>query len=107
MRREKQESVGRAVGRQVGSASVQLFDDDTDVLKAEVPLLFDEISKRTARSLPSHNAVEAGESFSRRTQLGLWHPLLQSRPIQVEIRRGVRPNRHVQALIMFFNNEKQ
>ena len=85
VRREKQEPVVGVIGRQVRSAPIQLLDDDSDILMTEMPLLLDQVTKGSVRSLPGDDAVEAGQGFPWRTELGLRHPLLESGPVQVEV----------------------
>ena len=53
------------IGRQVRSAAIQLFDDDSDVLMTEMPLLLDKVSTGPLRGLPGDNAIEAGQGLSR------------------------------------------
>ena len=105
VRRKKKDPVARSAGGQGRSVSVQLLDYDPNVLVAEVSLHLDKVPKRSSCGHPGDDAVELDQSFSGRTNLGLRHPLLQSRPIQVEVGLGSCSS-HVQSNIMFNNNEQ-
>jgi hypothetical protein len=48
VRREQQEPVVGVIGRQIRSAAVQLFDDDSDILLTEMPLLLHDVPKAIA-----------------------------------------------------------
>ena len=105
VRRKQEDPVARLAGGQGRSASLQLLDDDPNVLVAEVSLLLDKVPNRSPGSLPGDDAVELDRSFSGRANLGLRHPLLQSRPVHVEVGRGCWPS-HVHDYIVFINNEQ-
>ena len=57
VRRKKEDPVCSVVGGQGGSPSVQLCDHSSDVLVAEMSLLFNEVPDRSADGLPDDNAV--------------------------------------------------
>ena len=105
VRRKKKDPVARSAGGQGRSVSVQLLDYDANVLVAEVSLHLDKVPKRSSCGLPGDDAVESDQSVSGRANLGLRHPLLQSRPVQVEVGRSCWAS-HVQSNIMFNNNEQ-
>ena len=80
VRRKQKDPVARLAGGQGRSASLQLFDDDPNVLVAEVSLLGDKVPNRSPCGPPCDDAVELNQSSSERANLGLRQPLLQSRP---------------------------
>ena len=92
VRRKHEDPVARLAGGQGRSASLQLFDDDPNVLVAEVSLLLDKVPNRSPCGPPCDDAVELNQSSSERANLGLRHPLLQSRPVHVEVGRGCWPS---------------
>src|SRR5436190_3286662 len=79
VRREKQEPVVGVIGRQIRSATIQLLDYDADVLMTEMPLLLDKVPKGSLRRFPSDDTVEMGQCFPSLADLGLRHPLPESR----------------------------
>ena len=105
VRRKKKDPVARVASGQGRSASVQLFDYDPNVLVAEVSLLLDKVPNRSPCGLPGYDAVELNQSFSERANLGLRHPLLQSRPIHVKAGLGYWSS-HVHSYSTFINNEQ-
>ena len=105
VRRKKEDPVARLAGGQGRSASVQLFDYDPNVLVAEVSLLRDKVPNRSRCGLPGDDAVELDRSFSGRANLDLPHPLLQTRPVRVEVGRGCWVS-HVHCYSTFINNEQ-
>jgi hypothetical protein len=102
---EEQHLIADPMLRQVRSAAVQLLDDDSNVLMAEVSLFRDKVSNRPPRGLPGDNAIETGEGLSAESDLGLGQPPVEDGPIQIEIRR-VRWSSHVRNSSMFINNEQ-
>lgn len=63
VRREKQEPVASVVGWQIRSSTVQLIDDDADVLMAEMSLFLDEVSDGSVSRFPGDNPVESGQGL--------------------------------------------
>ena len=106
MWREEQQLVAGVIVRQVRAAAVQLFDDDSNVLMAEVSLFLDKVSNRSPGSLPRDHAIETSQGLPGTTDRGLRHPAVEDGPVRVEIGRSLWP-RHVRNSIMFINNEQQ
>jgi hypothetical protein len=102
--RKKQEPVPNVRRWQISSSAVQLIGYDAGVLMAEMSLFLDEVSDGSANGFPGNNPVKTGEGLPRQTDLGRWHPLLESGPVQIEIYR--RPC-HVHHNSMFINNEQE
>ena len=63
VRCKDEQAVLSVLGWQVRSTSVQLVDDDGDVLVSEVSFLFDQVSNGSAGCPPGDNAVEAGQGL--------------------------------------------
>ena len=103
--RKQEDPILRSAGGQGRSASVQLLDYDPDILVAEVSLLLDEVPSHTPGGLPGDDAVEQGQSSSGRANLGVRHPLPQSRPVHVKVGRGCHPG-HVRKSSTFINDER-
>jgi len=106
VRREEQEPVVGVIGRQVRSAALQSFDDDSDILMTEMPLLLDKVPKGSLKCFPSDDTVETRQCFPGRADFGPRHPPLESRPVQVEVARNFRPS-HVHQNTTFINNEQE
>ena len=103
--RKQEDPILRSAGGQGRSTSVQLLDYDPDILVAEVSLLLDEVPSHTPGGLPCDDAVEQGQSASGRANLGVRHPLPQSRPVHVKVGRGCHPG-HVRKSSTFINDER-
>lgn len=82
VRGEDEQPIASVVAGQFGPATVQLLHDDGGVLVTEVALHLDEVADRLARGSPGDNAVEALQRLGRRADLGLRHPLVESRPVE-------------------------
>ena len=105
VRCKEEQAVLSVLGWQVRSTSVQLVDDDGDVLVSEVSFLFDQVSNGPAGCPPGDNAVEAAQGLGGQADLGLRHPLLESRLVCIQICRRCWPD-HVRYTSMFINNEQ-
>jgi hypothetical protein len=103
--RKQQQPIVRMVRGQFRPATIQLLDDDSDILVTEMPLLLYEIPKRSVRSLPSDNPVEATQGPTGCAELDLRQPPLKGRPVRDEIAHNSRLS-HVRYNIMFINNEQ-
>ena len=64
------------------------------------------VPSHTPGGLPGDDGVEQGQSSSGRANLGVRHPLPQSRPVHVKVGRGCQPG-HVQESSTFSNNERR
>src|SRR5918996_2909651 len=105
VRGEEEQPIASMVASQFGATAVQLLRDDGGVLVAEVTLHLDEVTDRLARDSPGDNAVEALQGLGRLADLGLRHPLIQSRTVEIEIGCLSWPG-HVRDYRMFINNEQ-
>jgi hypothetical protein len=104
--REEQKLVVGVIARQLVSAAVQVLDHDTNVLVAEVPFFLHKVPDRATLRLPGNETIETSQGCSGLTDLGLWHPVMENGPIQVETRRCLQAS-HVQYNIVFINNEQR
>ncbi len=105
VRCKEEQTVLSMFGWQVCATSVQLVDDDGDVLVTEVSFLFDQVSNGSAGCPPGDNAIEAAQGLGGQADLGLRHPLLESRLVCIQICRRCWPG-HVRDASMFINNEQ-
>ena len=64
VRCKEEQAIPSVFGWQFRSTSVQLVDDDGDVLVSEVSFFFDQVSNCPAGCLPGENAVETGQGPS-------------------------------------------
>ncbi len=104
VRRKEEQAVLSVFGRQVRSTSIQLVDDDGNVLVLEVSFFFYQVSNGPAGCPPGDNAIETGQGPGGQADVGLRHPLLESLLVCVQISRRCPP-RHVRYDSMFINNE--
>jgi hypothetical protein len=88
VRREEQDPVTAVLGKHVCSAAVQLFDDDPDILVAEMSLLFNKVANGASGGLPGDNSVEMGQGLPECTDLGPGYPLLESGPVGGKVVRS-------------------
>jgi hypothetical protein len=85
--RENQKSVADVVGRQSRPPTVQLINDDANVLVAEMPFLLDKVANGSLTCLPSNYSIKAAQELRWRADLGLGHPFLESSLVPLEVRR--------------------
>ncbi len=105
VRGKKQEPVVNVVRGQIRPPTVQLINDDADVLVAKMAFLLDEIANDLPVHFPSDHGVEAVEWPRGCTDLGPRHPVLKNWLVQVE---GVWTFciDHVLINTTFINNEQ-
>src|SRR5262249_55057883 len=85
VRGEEEQPIASIVAGQFGPPAVQLLCDDGGILVAEVTLDLNQVTDGLASSSPGGDAVEALQVLSRLADLGLRHPLVESRSVEVEI----------------------
>ena len=105
VRREQEDFVTDVGLAQAHSSTIQLVDDDADVLMPQVRLLLDEVTNRPFSGPPCDDAVESGPGLPGRADLGLRYPFLESSPVRSQVGCIGGPS-HVYYFIVFINNEQ-
>jgi hypothetical protein len=105
MRGEEEQPVVSVIAGQFAASAIQLLRDDGGILVAELTLHLHEVANGLVRYSPGDKAVEALQGLSRLADLGLRHPLIESRTVEIEIGSLGWPS-HVRDCCMFINNEQ-
>ena len=105
VRRKNQKAVSKVLWRQSRPPTVQLINDDADVLVAKVRLHFDKVADGSQACFPSNDSLKAGHELRGRTDLGLRQPFVKSRLVPLKVGRSGWTC-HVRSIIMFINNEQ-
>ncbi len=87
VRRKKQKAVSNVLWRQSRPPTVQLINDDADVLVAKMRLHFDKVADDSHACFPSNDSIKAAHELRRRTDLGLRQPFVKSRFVPLKAGR--------------------